>query len=65
MPFTRIILFKKSPPAREVWIEIAMRTETEQEPACRLPRGRCGLKLALTVKREIEIDVASREGGVD
>ena len=38
----------KSPPAREVWIEILVQNISRLGGTSHLPRGRCGLKLTLT-----------------
>ena len=40
---------EKSPPAREVWIEIVIDRDLKWVNACRLPRGRCGLKFTIRV----------------
>ena len=54
-----------SPPAREAWIEIRGSPTSRARPACRLLRGRRGLKLPEHLELQRLNVVASRKGGAD
>ena len=55
----------QSPPAWEVWIEMALKVRVCKRHKSHLPHGRCGLKYKPHAEKNICWKVTSRMGGVD
>ena len=55
-----------SPSSREAWIEITPREEEQMKALCRLPHGRRGLKLSVTVRSNfVSLSPSSREAWIE
>ena len=56
---------RKSPPAREVWIEIDEYRFAEDQVALSPPAREVWIEIIALLMLPLAVDVASREGGVD